>query len=112
MDCKACDTLCLPYNRLLKDDGIPYNNPTVYRSIIGALQYLTFTRPDIAFSVHQVCQFLQSPMVSHFTAVKRILPYIKGILSVGISYTRGVLSLKAFNDADWAGDPNDCPVNY
>lgn len=107
VECKACDTPCLPYNRLFKDDGTPYNNPTAYRSIVGALQYLTFTRPDIAFSVHQVCQFMQSPMVSHFTAVKRILCYLKGTLSVGISYTRGDLSLKAFSDVEWAGDPND-----
>ncbi|VVA25644.1 PREDICTED: Retrovirus-related Pol poly from transposon TN, partial [Prunus dulcis] len=77
-DAKPCDTPCLPYNRLLKEDGDPYSNPKLYRSIVGALQYLTFTRPDIAFSVHQVCQFMQNPMVSHFTAVKRILRYLKG----------------------------------
>jgi hypothetical protein len=52
---KPCDTPCLPYHRLLKEDGEPYSNPTLFRSIVGALQYLTFTRPDIAFSVHQVC---------------------------------------------------------
>jgi hypothetical protein len=107
VDAKPCDTPCLPYHRLLKEDGAPYPNPTVYRSIVGALQYLTFTRPDIAFSVHQVCQFMQNPMVSHFTAVKRILRYLKGTLHVGISYTKGDLQLKAFSDADWAGDPND-----
>jgi len=55
VDAKPCDNPYLPYNRLLKEDGEPYPNPTVYRSIVGALQYLTFTRPDIAFSVHQVC---------------------------------------------------------
>ncbi|KAB2601163.1 hypothetical protein D8674_002168 [Pyrus ussuriensis x Pyrus communis] len=104
---KPCDTPCLPYNRLLKEDGEPYSNPTLYRSLVGALQYLTFTRPDIAFSVHQVCQFMQNPMVSHFTAVKRILRYLKGTMQFGISYTKGDLQLKAFSDADWAGDPND-----
>ncbi|KAM1014395.1 hypothetical protein ACFX2C_044386 [Malus domestica] len=104
---KSCDTPCLPYNRLLKDDGQPFGNPTLYRSIVGALQYLTFTRPDIAFSVHQVCQFMQNPMVAHFTAVKRILRYLKGTLHLGINYHRGALNLKAFSDADWAGDPND-----
>ncbi|CAL8995682.1 unnamed protein product [Prunus brigantina] len=106
-EAKACDTPCLPYHRLLKDDGQPYGNPTLYRSIVGALQYLTFTRPDIAFSVHQVCQFMQTPMVSHFTAVKRILRYLKGTMSFGLRYTRGNLNLTAFSDADWAGDPND-----
>ncbi|XP_068305128.1 uncharacterized mitochondrial protein AtMg00810-like [Pyrus communis] len=52
VDCKPCDTLCLPYNRLLKDDGSPFNNLAAYRSIVGALQYLTFTRPYITFFVH------------------------------------------------------------
>ncbi|CAN6699168.1 unnamed protein product [Malus baccata var. baccata] len=107
IDAKPCDTPCLPYTRLLKDDGDPYTNPTLYRSVVGALQYLTFTRPDIAFSVHQVAQFMQSPMVAHFTAVKRILRYLKGTISHGIGYSRGSLQLKAFSDADWAGDPND-----
>ncbi|KAB2622360.1 hypothetical protein D8674_024542 [Pyrus ussuriensis x Pyrus communis] len=93
--------------RLLKDDGQPYGNPTLYRSIVGALQYLTFTRPDIAFSVHQVCQFMQTLMVAHFTAVTRILRYLKGAMHLGISYNRGNLNLTTFRDADWAGDPND-----
>ena len=45
--------------------------------------------------------------MSHFTAVKRILRYLKGTMQLGISYTRGDLQLKAISDADWAGDPND-----
>ncbi|KAI5323882.1 hypothetical protein L3X38_032955 [Prunus dulcis] len=44
-DSKPCPTSCLPYHRLLKDDGKPYSHPEQYR--VGALQYLTFTRPDI-----------------------------------------------------------------
>ncbi|XP_050156292.1 uncharacterized mitochondrial protein AtMg00810-like [Malus sylvestris] len=104
---KPCDTPCLPYTRLLKDDGQSFGNPTLYRSIVRALQYLTFTRPVIAFSVHQVCQFMQNQMVAHFTAVKRILRYLKGTMHLGINYHRGDLTLKAFSDADWAGDPND-----
>jgi histone deacetylase 1/2 len=50
-EAKPCDTPCLPYHRLLKDDGEPYLNPQLYRSLVGALQYLTFTRSDIAFSL-------------------------------------------------------------
>ncbi|XP_050136174.1 uncharacterized mitochondrial protein AtMg00810-like [Malus sylvestris] len=110
LDSKPCSTPCLPYNRLVLDDGQPYNNPALYRSVVGALQYLTFTRPDIAFAVHQVCQFMQRPMESHFSAVKRILRYLKGTLNLGIHY--GGLevnfdTIRAFSDADWAGDPND-----
>jgi len=92
---------------LLKDDGQPYSHPQQYRSIVGALQYLTFTRPDIAFSVNQACQFMHNPMHSHVVAVKRILRYLKGILDVGLHFQAGPLNLQAYNDADWVGDPND-----
>ncbi|KAM2399221.1 hypothetical protein ACFXTH_035810 [Malus domestica] len=104
---KPCATPCLPYNRLLSNDGKPYNNPTMYKRLVGALQYLTFTRPDIAFAVHQVCQFMQRPMDSHFMAVKRILRYLKATRGCGIQYIRGSLDLTAYSDANWAGDPND-----
>ena len=46
-------------------------------------------------------------MESHFTAVKRILRYLKGSFSTGITYTIGEMVLKSFSDANWAGDPND-----
>lgn len=70
---KSCVIPCLPSHRLLKNNKVPYNNPKLYRSVVGALQYLTFTRPDIAFSVYQVCQFMHYPMESHFLTMKRIL---------------------------------------
>ena len=100
IDAKPTATPCLPYSRLLKDDGQPFNNPALYQSMVGALQYLVFNRPDIAFSMHQVSQFMQAPMISHFTAVKRILRYLKGSLSQGITYSKGELFLKAFSDVD------------
>lgn len=90
---------CLPYNRLVLNDGKPYNNPGLY-SIIGALQYLTFTRPNIVFAVHQVCQFMQNPMESHFIAVKMILRYLKGTINLGIKYIKGDLDVRAFSDVD------------
>jgi len=104
---KSCATPCLPYHHLLKDDGKPYSHPQQYRSIVGALQYLTFTRPDIAFSVNQACQFMHNPMESHVVAVKRILRYLRGTLDYGIHFQPGTLNLQAYSDADWAGDPND-----
>ena len=57
---------------------------TCYRSIVGGLQYLTLTRPDIAFAVNKVCQFLHSPTSDHFTAVKRIQRYISGTIDFGL----------------------------
>jgi hypothetical protein len=78
-----------------------------YRSLVGALHYLTFTRPDISFAVHQVCQFMNAPTDIHLIAAKRVLRYIRGTLNHGLFYTPGPISLSAFSDADWAGDPND-----
>ncbi|KAM0984150.1 hypothetical protein ACFX14_011746 [Malus domestica] len=106
-DSKPCSTPCLPYHRLIKDDGQPYHSPEQYRSVVGALQYLTFTRPDIAFAVNQACQFMHNPMVSHVLAVKRILRYLKGTSTYGIHFKPGPLHLQSYSDADWAGDPND-----
>lgn len=107
LDSKAAATPCLPYSRLLKDDGQPYNNHSLYRSIFGALQYLVFTKPNIAFSFHQFSQFMQALIEPHFTTVKRILQYLKGSLYIGITYTKREMVLKSFSDVDWAGDPND-----
>jgi hypothetical protein len=81
---------------------------TRYRSIVGALQYLTLTRPDISFSVNKVCQFLHNPTSVHMMAVKRILRYIQGTIKWGIHFLKGSsLMVSAFSDADWAGCPDD-----
>nr|XP_043625661.1 uncharacterized mitochondrial protein AtMg00810-like [Erigeron canadensis] len=83
--------------------GDPYPNITHYRSIVGALQYLTITRPDISYAVNQVSQFLQSPTVAHFQEVKRILRYIKGTIAYGIHYSSPThTSLLGYSDADRA----------
>ena len=81
---------------------------TQYRSIVGALQYLTLTRPDIAYSVNKVCQFLHSPTTIHWMAVKRILRYVKYTLDLGLRTERSSsLLISAFSDADWAGNVDD-----
>jgi len=68
---------------------------------MGALQYLTFTHPDICFAVNIVCQFMHAP-ISHWVAVKRILRYLKGTTSYGFHITRGSsFALHGFTDADW-----------
>ncbi|KAL6202040.1 hypothetical protein ACLB2K_025751 [Fragaria x ananassa] len=83
-------------------------NPTLYRSIVGALQYLTFTRPDISYSVNIVCQFMAAPTDVHFAAVKRILKYLQYTLFKGLFYkfAKSVTYVTAYCDADWAGDIN------
>ena len=92
---------------------MPYDSPslsdaTSYRSLVGALQYLTFTRPDLSFAIQQACQFMGEPTQNHLQAFKCILRYLKGTLHYGLAFTPGFPSFSAYYDADWAGDPVDC----
>lgn len=88
-------------------DGILLDDPTSYRQIVGALQYLTFTRPDIMYAVQQVCQFMHSPRDTHLQAVKRILRYLKATIDFGISFILTSSStLAGYVDSDWAGCPD------
>ncbi|GKV19636.1 hypothetical protein SLEP1_g29867 [Rubroshorea leprosula] len=103
-DCKSVATPLDSRKKLVLNDGPRHSDPSGYRSIVGALQYLTFTRPDIAFSIQQVSQYMHSPTVYHFQAVKRILRYLKGTLHYGLQLRRiKTISLHLFTDADWAG---------
>jgi hypothetical protein len=84
------------------------SDSTRYRSIVGGLQYLTLTRPDLAFAVNKVCQFLHTPTTVHWSAVKRILRYIAFTLDVGLRIRKtGSTLVSAFSDADWAGSIDD-----
>ena len=89
-------------------DGSPFSDPTLYRSLVGALQYLTITRPDIAHAVNSVSQFLHAPIVDHFLAIKRILRYVKGTLHFGLTFRPSTVpsALVAYLDADWASCPD------
>ena len=70
--------------KFLSTDGDPLFDATKFRSIVGALQYLTFTRPDLTFTIQQVCLFMSAPRTSHMKVVKRILRYLKGTIDDGI----------------------------
>ena len=86
---KPTKTPCCPSTRLLPHVGVALSNPTEFQSMVGALQYLTFTRPNLAFSVHQLCQFMSKPTTAHLEVAKRVLRYIHGTLYHGISFTPG-----------------------
>jgi histone deacetylase 1/2 len=97
--------------RLSKYGTDTFSDPTLYRSIVGALQYITVTRPDIAFSVNKVCQFMARPLDTHWKAVKRILRYLNGTLHHGLRISPSLngppFSLRAYSDSDWATDQDD-----
>lgn len=94
--------------KLTLHSGHNLSDPTEYRSVVGSLQYLAFTRPDISYPVNKLSQFMHAPTDSHWQAVKRLLRYLKGTYSHGIFLRRNnPLSLHAYSDADWAGDSDD-----
>lgn len=105
---KGMHTPMVSGQKLSKFGGQPLEDPSFYRSMVGALQYVTITRPDLAYSVNKVCQFMQAPTDVHWKAVKRILRYLKGTSRFGLHLRRSNnLALTAFCDADWASDPDD-----
>ncbi|GKC32300.1 ribonuclease H-like domain-containing protein [Tanacetum coccineum] len=105
LTCNPCRTP-VDTDSKLAAAGDPVSDPTLYRRLAGALQYLTFTRPDISYAVQQVCLFMHDPREPHFSALKRILRYVRGTLTSGLQlYSSTTSSLVAYSDADWAGCP-------
>nr|KYP50512.1 Retrovirus-related Pol polyprotein from transposon TNT 1-94 [Cajanus cajan] len=91
--------------KLTSDIGGKKVNPTLYKSLIGSLRYLTATRPDIVYGVGLLSRFMEKPRDSHWQAAKRILRYIKGTLTEGIFYDKDIdVNLVGYIDSDWAGD--------
>jgi histone deacetylase 1/2 len=110
LKCTSTPTPLSSSEKLALHDGTPLGSEdsTHYRSIVGALQYLTLTRPDLAFSVNKICQFLHAPTTAHWTAAKRILRYVHGTLKVGLTFQKSSSTLlSGFSDADWAGCLDD-----
>ncbi|GKC77082.1 ribonuclease H-like domain-containing protein, partial [Tanacetum coccineum] len=105
LNCNPSKTLVTTESKL-GPDGDPVEDPTLFRSLAGALQYLTFTRPDIFYVVQQICLYMHDSREPHYTALKRILRYIRGTLDHGLQLYRSTTTqLVAYSDADWAGCP-------
>jgi hypothetical protein len=89
-------------------EGYTITDPTQYRSTVGSLQYLSLTRPDIAFAVNKVSQFMQDPRDTYWSAVKRILRYLKSTISHTFSISKNSTKyLTAYSDSNWASCPDD-----
>jgi hypothetical protein len=104
--CKPCTTPMSTSEKLVINKGtlLRPKEATRYRSIVGALQYLTLTRPEICFAVIKVCQYLCAPTECHWAAVKRILRYVKSSTKLGLKINKtNSLLVSASSDADWVG---------
>jgi hypothetical protein len=76
-----------------------------YRSLVGSLMYLLFTRPDIAYAINQLTRHLNDPRPEHWRAAIRLLRYLKGTANLAITYDGNQSNLiTGYSDADWAGD--------
>lgn len=107
---KAVDTPLSTFEKSSITDGtkLGLEDSTRYRSVVGALKYLTLTRPDISFTVNKVCQYLHAPTTVYWSSVKRILRYFRGTIDLGLKIKKSKsMMVSAFSDADWAGCVDD-----
>lgn len=82
--------------------------PTLYRSLVGGLMYLTTKRPDLTYSVSMLTCFMESPRGAHWEEGKGLLRYVKGTQNHGLhNYKSKNSSLVGFCDSDWAGNIDD-----
>ncbi|XP_047309735.1 uncharacterized mitochondrial protein AtMg00810-like [Impatiens glandulifera] len=107
-DSKPFNTPISSGSSLFRHDGDTLPQPFLYCNIIGALQYLVHTQLELAFGFNRACHFMQSPTTTHWSAIKRILRYLRhtphhGLLIRPLSS----LDISAFSNSNWAGFPDD-----
>eukprot|EP00253_Pinus_taeda_P029362 PITA_29362 len=107
-ECKAAITPTVMGLKLSKEDSSKDFDPSLYKSIVGNLMYLTATRPDIIFVVSLISKFMERPKEAHWQVAKRILRYVNGTKRFDILYTVSECSdLVGYTNNDWAGSVDD-----
>ncbi|GKC16734.1 putative ribonuclease H-like domain-containing protein [Tanacetum coccineum] len=103
-DVKTASTPMETQKPLLKDEDGEEVDVHLYRSMIGSLMYLTYSRPDIMFEVYACARYQVNLKVSHLYTVKRIFRYLKGQPKLGLWYPKdSPFDLVAYTDSDYAG---------
>ncbi|GJT44450.1 ribonuclease H-like domain-containing protein [Tanacetum coccineum] len=106
LNCNPCRTPA-DSEKKLGPEGTPVSDPTLYRSLAGALQYHTFTRTDLSYVVQQLCLYMHDPREPHLNALKYVLRYVCGTMDLGLElYQSSTSQLTAYSDVDWAGCPS------
>jgi hypothetical protein len=107
VDYKPVLTLVDTQAKVSTESGPPIADPTHFRSLAGALQYLTFTRPDIAYAVQQICLHMHDPWEPQLAAMKRTLRYLRGTLDYDLLLHHSTSSeVMVYTDANWVGCPD------
>ena len=83
-DSKIVDTPVKFNAHLTPTGGKPLSNPSLYKRLVGSLVYLTVSRPNISYAIHQVSQYLSGPRSTYYAVVLRILRYLKDTLFHGL----------------------------
>ncbi|XP_020696059.1 uncharacterized protein LOC110109364 [Dendrobium catenatum] len=81
-----------------------FDKPEVYRQLVGSLQYLTITRPDLSFAVNLLCQQMHLPYLVHYQLLKRVPRYLASTIHLGLPIIRSSFDLHTYSDYDWAAD--------
>ncbi|XP_028097722.1 uncharacterized protein LOC114297485 [Camellia sinensis] len=102
-NCKPCNSPIAVKPSLSPDSHLPFGQPELYRSIVGALQYLTITRPDLSLLVNQACKHMHAPIVGQFASIKRLLQFVQGTLTHGLTFSPSSFDLQAFCNSNWVG---------
>jgi hypothetical protein len=106
-NCKPIATPVDTKPKLSAIEGAKLANPSLYRSLAGALQYLTVTRPDLSYAVEQVCLHMHDPRDAHVSLIKRILRYVRGTSRLGLHlHATSSMDIVAYSNADLAGCPD------
>ncbi|CAL1388981.1 unnamed protein product [Linum trigynum] len=106
-ECKPAKTPSSVKQVLSAADGESYLNIQNFKHLLGQLQYLNSTRPDITFAVQQLCQFQDSPTTVHLKALHRVFRYLKNSPGQGVFYSsKAAIQLTGYSDSDWATCPD------
>ncbi|KAJ0094522.1 hypothetical protein Patl1_16541 [Pistacia atlantica] len=97
---KPASTPCTSGTKLSRLSGDPLTNPAEYRTLVGFYNILLLPRPNLSYSMNQLCQFLHCPTTDNLVVAKRVLRYIKGTLHFGLNFSKGTLHLNGYCDSN------------
>ncbi|XP_058753244.1 secreted RxLR effector protein 161-like [Vicia villosa] len=107
-DANPVGTLMECGSKLSKHENAEIVDPTLYKSLVVNLRYLTCTRPDILYFVGVISRYMEAPTITYFKVAKRILRYIKGTINFGLHYySSNNYEIVGYSDSDWSGDLDD-----
>ncbi|XP_019100845.1 PREDICTED: uncharacterized protein LOC109132864 [Camelina sativa] len=107
-DVKSVATPMSSGHILTFSSGEILHDPSTYRATVESLQYLGLTKPDIAFAVNRLSQYMHQPLTLHWEAVKRVLRHLAGNANMGIFFSvKAPFNFHVYSDVDWAGNRDD-----